>query len=188
MDAYSMQQGETILDVVTGKAPVIGGSHGREEAPGRNVATIAREAANYYQKDITETTVDVQGFGSVGANAARLLNEWGADVVAVSDVNGGVYDTTGLDTRSIPSHHEQPEGVMRHGAPNTMTNEEFLELDVDVLIPAAIGDVITEENAGAIRADIVKEGVNRPTTAVADEILEGNDHRSFRTSSRMPVG
>jgi len=172
MDAYSMQQGETIPGVVTGKPPVIGGSHGREEAPGRSVAIIAREAIDYYDKDIVQTDVAIQGFGSVGANAARLLDEWGANVVAVSDVNGGIYDTNGLDTHSIPSHHEQPEGVMQHEAPNTITNEELLELDVDVLIPAAIGDVITADNAGDVSADIVVEGANGPTTTAGDQRLE----------------
>lgn len=172
MDAYSMQQGETIPGVVTGKPPVIGGSHGREEAPGRSVAIIAREAINYYEKELSSTSIALQGFGSVGANAARLLDEWGANVVAVSDVNGGIYDTKGLDTHTIPSHHEQPEGVMRHEAPNTITNEELLELDVDVLIPAAIGDVITMDNAANIQADIVVEGANGPTTSAADDTLE----------------
>ena len=175
MDAYSMQQGETIPGVVTGKPPVIGGSHGREEAPGRSVAIIAREALDYYGKDIRESSIALQGYGSVGANAARLLDEWGANVVAVSDVNGGIYDTNGLDTHSIPSHHQQPEGVMRHEAPNTITNEELLELDVDVLIPAAVGDVITADNADEIRADIVVEGANGPTTSAADEILQTNE-------------
>ncbi|WP_135822433.1 glutamate dehydrogenase GdhB [Halostella litorea] len=175
MDAYSMQQGETTPGVVTGKPPVVGGSYGREEAPGRSVAIVAREAIDYYDKDIGETTVAVQGYGSVGANAARLLQDWGAKVVAVSDVNGGVYDTDGLDTHAIPSHDEQPEGVMGQDAPNTVTNEELLELDVDVLIPAAIGNVITMDNAGRIDADIVVEGANGPTTSGADRILDERD-------------
>ncbi|AUX09814.1 glutamate dehydrogenase (NAD(P)+) [Halalkaliarchaeum desulfuricum] len=172
MDAYSMQEGETSPGVVTGKPPVIGGSHGREEAPGRSVAIIARETIDYYDMDIRDTTVAVQGYGSVGANAARLLDDWGAKVVAVSDVNGGIYDTGGLDTRTIPSHEEEPEGVMRQDAPNTVTNEELLELDVDVLIPAAIGNVLTLENADRIQADIVVEGANGPTTSGADRVLE----------------
>ncbi|WP_227356944.1 glutamate dehydrogenase GdhB [Haladaptatus salinisoli] len=172
MDAYSMQEGETTPGVVTGKPPVIGGSHGREEAPGRSVAIIAREAIRHYDKDIEETTIAVQGFGSVGANAARLLDDWGATVVAVSDVNGAVYDTNGLDTHAIATHDEQPEAVMRHGAPNTLTNEELLELDVDVVIPAAVGNVLTEENANDVRADIIVEGANGPTTFAADAIFE----------------
>jgi len=172
MDAYSMQQGETIPGVVTGKPPVAGGSHGREEAPGRSVAIVTREAVDYYDRDIDDVDVAVQGFGSVGSNAAMLLDEWGANVVAVSDVNGGVLDTGGLDTHAIPSHGEEPEAVMRYDAPNTVTNEELLELDVDVVVPAAVGNVITEDNADDIQADIVVEGANGPTTSGADRVLE----------------
>ncbi len=172
MDAYSMQQGETIPGVVTGKPPVIGGSYGREEAPGRSTAIATREAVRYYDRDLSETTVAVQGFGSVGANAARLLEDWGATVVAVSDVNGAIYDPSGLETHSIPTHDEEPEAVLAHDAPETLSNEEVLELDVDVLIPAAVGNVITADNADAIQADIVVEGANGPTTFAADTILE----------------
>jgi glutamate dehydrogenase (NAD(P)+) len=172
MDAYSMQQGETIPGVVTGKPPVIGGSYGREEAPGRSTAIAAREAVDYYDKKLGNATVAVQGFGSVGANAARLLDEWGADVVAVSDVNGAIYDPDGLDIGSIPTHEEEPEAVLEQDAPESLSNEEILELDVDVLIPAAVGNVITADNADAIAADIVVEGANGPTTFAADTILE----------------
>ncbi|WP_293028340.1 glutamate dehydrogenase GdhB [Natronococcus sp.] len=172
MDAYSMQQGETIPGVVTGKPPVIGGSYGREEAPGRSTAIAAREAIDYYDMELEDTTIAVQGFGSVGANAARLLEEWGADVVAVSDVNGAIYDPDGLDIGAIPTHEEEPEAVMTQDAPETLSNEAILELDVDVLIPAAIGNVITADNADDIVADIVVEGANGPTTFAADTILQ----------------
>ncbi|ELZ00915.1 Glu/Leu/Phe/Val dehydrogenase [Natrialba chahannaoensis JCM 10990] len=175
MDAYSMQQGETIPGVVTGKPPVIGGSYGREEAPGRSTAIATREAVDYYDRDLENTTVAVQGFGSVGANAARLLDEWGATVVAVSDVNGAIYDPDGLDIDSIPTHEEEPEAVLEQDAPETLSNEEILELDVDVLIPAAVGNVITADNAGDIKADIIVEGANGPTTFAADSILEERD-------------
>ncbi len=171
MDAYSMQEGETIPGVVTGKPPVVGGSKGRDSAPGRSVAIIAREAIDYYEKEIRETSVAIQGYGSVGANAARLLDEWGANVVALSDVNGGIYDTNGLDTHSIPTHHEEPEAVMTHDAPETVSNDELLELDVDVLIPAAVGNVLTADNADAVQADLVVEGANGPTTSAASEIF-----------------
>ncbi|WP_226480331.1 glutamate dehydrogenase GdhB [Natrinema amylolyticum] len=172
MDAFSMQQGETIPGVVTGKPPVIGGSYGREEAPGRSTAIAAREAIQYDGREVSETTVAVQGFGSVGANAARLLEDWGATVVAVSDVNGAIYDPDGLDTHAIPTHEEEPEAVLEHQAPETLSNEAILELDVDVVIPAAVGNVITADNADAIDADIVVEGANGPTTFAADTILE----------------
>jgi len=175
MDAYSMQEGETIPGVVTGKPPIVGGSEGRDAAPGRSVAIITREAIDYYDKDIEETSVAVQGFGSVGSNAATLLDDWGANVVAVSDVNGGIYDPSGLDTNAIPSHDEEPEAVLTHDAPQTVTNDELLELDVDVVIPAAIGNVLTAENAGDVTADIVIEGANGPTTTAASEIFAERD-------------
>jgi glutamate dehydrogenase (NAD(P)+) len=172
MDAYSMQEGETVPGVVTGKPPVVGGSHGRDGAPGRSVAIVAREAAAHHGIDLSGATVAVQGFGSVGANAARLLDDWGADVVAVSDVNGAVYDPDGLDTAAVPTHEEEPEAVMTHEAPETLSNEAVLELDVDVLVPAAVGNVLTADNADRVRADVVVEGANGPTTAAADEILD----------------
>ncbi|MEF8784879.1 MAG: glutamate dehydrogenase GdhB [Haloarculaceae archaeon] len=171
MDAYSMQEGETIPGVVTGKPPVIGGSEGREAAPGRSVAIITREVVDYYSRDLTDTTVAIQGYGSVGANAARLLDDWGATVVAVSDVTGAIYDPAGLDPHSIPSHDEEPEAVMRQDVPETLTNDELLELEADVLIPAAIGNVLTEDNAGAVEADIIIEGANGPITSAADDIF-----------------
>ena len=171
MDAYSMQEGETVPGVVTGKPPVVGGSKGRDEAPGRSVAIITREAIDYYGMDITETTIAIQGYGSVGANAARLLDKWGANVVAVSDVNGGIYDPNGLDTHAVPSHHEEPEAVMGHDARDTVENAELLELDVDVLVPAALGNVLTAENAHDVRADLIVEGANGPITSAADQIF-----------------
>ena len=170
MDAYSMQAGETTPGVVTGKPPVVGGSYGREEAPGRSVAIVTRETCEYYGTPLDEATVAVQGFGSVGANAARLLDDWGTDVVAVSDVNGAVYDPDGLDIASIPTHDEEPGAVTRI-AEDVLPNEELLKLDVDVLIPAAVGNVITDANADDIQADLVVEGANGPTTTSADAIL-----------------
>ncbi|WP_129116893.1 glutamate dehydrogenase GdhB [Halegenticoccus tardaugens] len=172
MDAYSMQEGETIPGVVTGKPPVVGGSHGREESPGRSVGIVAREAIEYYGWDVTETTVAVQGFGSVGANAARFLDDLGATVVAVSDVDGAVFDLDGLDTRDLEGHDEQPGMVSGYDAPETLSNEELLLLDVDVLIPAAVGNVLTAANAGDVRARMVVEGANGPTTTGADAIFE----------------
>jgi len=174
MDAYSMQEGETIPGVVTGKPPVIGGSEGRQEAPGRSVALITQLVCEHYDSPIDETTVAVQGYGSVGANAARLLDEWGATVVAISDVNGAMYDPAGVETSSVPSHDEEPEAVTAY-ADTVISNDELLTLDVDVLVPAALGNVITEENATAIAADVVVEGANGPTTSTADSILAQRD-------------
>jgi glutamate dehydrogenase (NAD(P)+) len=170
MDAYSMQEGETTPGVVTGKPPVIGGSKGREEAPGQSVAIITQLACNYYDRHLEDTTVAVQGYGSVGANAARLLDDWGATIVAISDVNGAMYDPDGIDTAAVPSHDEEPEAVTAY-ANTVISNDELLTLDVDVLIPAALGNVITEANAETIAANFVVEGANGPTTSMADEIL-----------------
>jgi len=174
MDAFSMQNGEHTPGVVTGKPTAVGGCPGRDEAPGRSVAIATREAIRYYDYAIEDTTVAVQGFGSVGANAARLLDTWGANVVAVSDVTGAIHDPDGLDTHSIPSHVEEPEAVATHGE-TVIDNDELLELDVDVLVPAAIGNVITEENAPRIEADVIVEGANGPTTFGADAILQDRD-------------
>ncbi|MFC7203654.1 glutamate dehydrogenase GdhB [Haloferax namakaokahaiae] len=175
MDAYSMQEGETQAGVVTGKPPVVGGSEGRDTAPGRSVAIIAREAIDYLGWDIEDTTVAVQGFGSVGAPAARLLDDYGATIVAVSDVNGAIYDPEGLDTHDVPTHEEEPEAVMTYDVPEKLSNEELLELDVDVLIPAAIGNVLTAENAEDVQAKLIVEGANGPTTSAADAIFEERD-------------
>jgi glutamate dehydrogenase (NAD(P)+) len=174
MDAYSVLEGEATPGVVTGKPPVVGGSYGREEAPGRSVAIVTREAREYYDQPPSETTVAVQGFGSVGASAARLLEEWGATVVAVSDVTGAAHNPNGLDTRAIPSHDEEPEAVAAH-AERTIPNDELLTLDVDVVIPAALGNVVTTANAEEISANLVVEGANGPTTTAADAVLRERD-------------
>ncbi|RRJ29250.1 glutamate dehydrogenase GdhB [Halocatena pleomorpha] len=172
MDAYSMQEGETIPGVVTGKPPVIGGSYGREKAPGRSVAIITRQACEYYDRPLSETTVAVQGFGSVGGNAAVFLDEWGANVVALADIDGAVYDPEGLDPEAIQSHGDDPAAVTGVSGAQQLSNEELLTLDVDVLIPAAIGNVLTEANANDINASMIVEGANGPTTSTADVIFE----------------
>ncbi|WP_293032517.1 glutamate dehydrogenase GdhB [Natronococcus sp.] len=172
MDSYSMQAGETTPGVVTGKPPVIGGSEGREKAPGRSVGIVTREAIDYYDWELEETTVAVQGFGSVGANAARYLDERGATIVAVSDVDGAIYDPDGFDTNDVEDHDETPGMVSTYDAPEKLTNAELLELDVDVVIPAAVGNVLTVENARNVQADMIVEGANGPTTSAADQVFE----------------
>ncbi|MBS3760814.1 MAG: Glu/Leu/Phe/Val dehydrogenase, partial [Halodesulfurarchaeum sp.] len=126
---------------------------------------------DYYETPLESATIAVQGYGSVGANAARLLDDWGATVVAVSDVNGAAYDDTGLDPHEIPSHDEVPEAVTRD-AETVITNDDLLGLDVDVLIPAAISNVLTAETVEYVQADLIVEGANGPTSAPADELLE----------------
>jgi glutamate dehydrogenase (NAD(P)+) len=174
MDAYSMQEGETRPGVVTGKPPVVGGSYGRDEAPGRSVAIVARKALAHYDRPVDDTTVAVQGFGSVGANAARLLDEWGADIVAVSDVHGAIHDPAGLDVGTIPPHDEGPGAVTEQDG-DVIDNAALLELDVDLLAPCAVGNVITAENVDDVRADVVVEGANGPTTFEADTALAERD-------------
>lgn len=175
MDAYSMQQGEATPSVVTGKPPVIGGSYGREEAPGRSAAVITRKAIDYYDWNIAETTVAVQGFGSMSANAARLLDNWEASVVAVSDVDGAIHDPEGLDTRDIEEHDKRLGMVSSYDTPKPLSNAQLLELDVDVLIPAAVGNVLTADNVDSVRANLIVEGANGPTTFAADTVLEKRD-------------
>ncbi len=177
MDAYSMMTDESQPGVVTGKPRAIGGSPGRQAAPGRSAAVITREVLAYYDRSVEGTTVAVQGFGSVGGHAARLLNDWGATIVAVSDVHGAIYDPNGLPVADIPLHDEEPEAVKGYddAGVTRMSNDELLTLDVDVLIPAAVGNVITEFNADDVAADLVVEGANGPTTSTADLILAERD-------------
>jgi glutamate dehydrogenase (NAD(P)+) len=177
MDAYSMEHGQTEPGVVTGKPEAVGGSPGREAAPGRSVAIVTRETLEYYGRAVPDTTVAVQGFGSVGAHAARLLDAWGATVVATSDVNGAIHDPDGLPVQAIPSHEEEPEAVTTFEGETVarLSNEDLLALDVDVLIPAAVGNVLTETTADTVAADLVVEGANGPTTSAADRILAERD-------------
>lgn len=171
MDAYSMQSGETTSGVVTGKRPAIGGSYGRSEAPGRSVAITTREACKHYDQPLDETTVAVQGFGSVGATAARILDGWGATITAVSDVNGAIHDPDGLAISDIEEEEKLTDATTESGI-DEISNETLLELDVDVLVPAAIGNVITEENVDDVDAGLIVEGANGPTTFASDAILE----------------
>lgn len=175
MDAYSMGEKEMTPGVVTGKPPVVSGSLGRESAPGRSVALIAKQVSDYYNKDINDITVAVQGYGSVGGNAARLLDNWGATIVALSDEHGLVYDENGLDTSDIPIHTEKPEGIKNYEKATLQEDKNILYSDVDILIPAAIGNVITEDNADNINADIIVEGSNGPINMNAEPILDNKD-------------
>ncbi|WP_440010572.1 Glu/Leu/Phe/Val dehydrogenase dimerization domain-containing protein [Halomicrococcus sp. SG-WS-1] len=174
-DEYERVRGDHRPGVVTGKPPVVGGSVGRESAPGRSVVAVADEACEYHGIDLADATVAVQGFGSVGATAARLLDDRGADVVAVSDAGGGVHDPDGLDVHAVPAHAETPNAVTDCDAADggdRISNAALLELDVDVLVPAAVGDVLTADNAEDVQASLIVEGANGPTTAAADRVLE----------------
>jgi glutamate dehydrogenase (NAD(P)+) len=175
MDTVSMFESRTVLDIVTGKPVALGGSLGRREATGRGVMITTLELLKKMEKDPSKVTVAIQGFGNVGAVAANLLAGQGCKVVAVSDVTGGYYNPRGLDLVSMNKHCEKTryhllEGYKGDGI-GSITNEELLKLDVDVLIPAALENQITEKNAPEVRARFIAEGANGPTTPEADKIL-----------------
>jgi glutamate dehydrogenase (NAD(P)+) len=171
MDTYSMHRGYSVTGVVTGKPVSIGGSEGRQEATGRGVVYTLQEAAKTIDLDLNGARVVVQGFGNVGEAAARFIAELGAKVIGVSDSHGGVFNGDELDLSLIARHKQETGSVT--GAPRTrpVSNQELLELDCDILIPAALEGVITERNAPHIRARIVAEAANGPTNPQADDIL-----------------
>ena len=171
MDTYSMHRGYSVTGVVTGKPVSIGGSEGRLEATGRGVIYTVQEAAKAVDLDLRGARVAVQGFGNAGESAARFISELGAKVIAVSDSRGGIFNGDGLDLALVTRHKQETGSVI--GAPRTrpVSNEELLELDCDVLIPAALEGVITERNAARIQARIIAEAANGPTNPAADDIL-----------------
>jgi glutamate dehydrogenase (NAD(P)+) len=171
MDTYSMHVGHTETAVVTGKPIEMGGSLGRREATGRGVMIVTREAARHLGIDIAGARVAVQGFGNVGSVSADLLAGIGAKVVAVTDWKGGVYNPAGLDIVKLLAYAAQHKSVAGFGGGEPLTNEELWGLDVDVLIPAALENQITMENAPNIRAKILTEGANGPTTPEAHKHL-----------------
>lgn len=172
MDTYSMHRGHSLPAVVTGKPVEVGGSLGRLEATGRGVRVIAGEAANYLGMDLAGSTVAVQGFGNVGSVSAKLLQEAGARIVAVSDSRGGIYDPNGLNIAEVVQHKQETGSVAGFGAAEGVTNAELLELPVDILVPSAMEHQITEKNAPHIQARLIVEGANGPTTPEADVILK----------------
>jgi len=175
MDTYSVYEGYVVPDVVTGKPLSIGGTEGRVEATGRGVAITADHAFEYFQRDLTEATIAIQGFGNVGSVTARLLDQRGADIVAVSDVTGGTHNGDGLDIEALEAYLERTGGVAGFEGGQAIENDDLLRLDVDVLCPAALENVITADVAEELRADLVLEAANGPTTVAADEILRERD-------------
>ncbi|MHA1237876.1 MAG: Glu/Leu/Phe/Val family dehydrogenase [Candidatus Odinarchaeia archaeon] len=175
MDTYSMMKGYNCPEIITGKPIEIGGSEGRTEATSRGVMFCAREAAKkVLNKDLKGLKVAVQGYGNVGWNAAKLMYDAGCIIVAVSDSKGGIYNAEGIDPYKAMEQKEKTGSVA--GLPGTqeITNEEVLEVECDILVPAALENVITKSNAGNIKAKIIVEGANGPTTPEADEILYKN--------------
>jgi glutamate dehydrogenase (NAD(P)+) len=171
MDTYSMHVGHTETAVVTGKPIEMGGSAGRREATGRGVMIATRESAKHVGFDIKGATVGVQGFGNVGSVSAELLAEIGAKVVAVSDWKGGVYNPAGLDIPALIEYTGKNKTVAGFTAAEPLTNEQLFSLDLDVLIPAALENQITMANAAKIRAKVIVEGANGPTTPDAHQHL-----------------
>jgi glutamate dehydrogenase (NAD(P)+) len=174
MDTYSMHKGYSVPAVITGKPIGVGGTAGREYATGLGVTYVIRAMLKQrLGKDMDGSSVAIQGFGNVGSWTARTIHERGARVVAVSDVNGAIYDPNGrgFDPRQLKHYAEENGTVVGYPWAETITNEELLELDVDILIPAALEGQITRENAHRVRAKLIAEAANGPITPDADEIL-----------------
>ena len=171
MDTYSMHAGHTVPAVVTGKPLSIGGSEGRNEATARGAVYTIIEAAKHLGMDLEGARVVVQGFGNAGSFSAKLMHELGAVVVGLSDTQGGIHNARGLDPNKVDAHKRETGSVVGFPGSETVTNTQLLELDCDVLIPAAIENQIGEHNAPLIKAKVVAEAANGPTSPEADRIL-----------------
>ena len=175
MDTYSMNTGSTSTGVVTGKPIDLGGSLGRREATGRGVYTVGCEAAHHIGMEIKGARVAVQGFGNVGGVAGKLFAEAGARIVAVQDHSGTIYQEAGLDVPALLQHVLETGGVGGFAKAEVIVNDAFWDVDCDILIPAALEQQITADNAGRIKARMIIEGANGPTTPAADDILQSRD-------------
>jgi glutamate dehydrogenase (NAD(P)+) len=172
MDTYSMHKRHTVTAVVTGKPIAIGGSRGRKEATGRGVMISVKEALREVGMPLLGTKVAVQGFGNVGSVAAKLMQDEGLTIVAISDKTTGIYNPNGLNVDDALAWIQTNRFLEGYREGDPVTNEELLELECDVLAPCAMENVITRRNAGSIKARIIAEGANGPTTAPADAILD----------------
>ncbi len=173
MDTYSMHVGNTVTAVVTGKPLDLGGSRGRPEATGRGCMFVIREALKRLGMDPARARVVIQGFGNVGGMAAKLMSAAGFRIISVIEVEGAVYNPNGLDILALMKHRKETGSILHFAGGENIDSEEAKFLDCDVLIPAAKENVLTSANAGRIRAKIICEGANGPTTPVADEMLAG---------------
>lgn len=171
MDEYSQRYGYT-PGIVTGKPLALGGSPGREAATGRGVSIITREATRDFGIELKGARVAIQGFGNVGSWTARLLAEMGAIIVAVSDASGGLYASDGLPVEDLFTHAFERRTIEGFGTGESISNKDLLTMDCDILIPAALGGAITQQNAKEVRAKMVVEAANSPVTTIADIILE----------------
>jgi glutamate dehydrogenase (NAD(P)+) len=171
MDTYSMHAQKTVTDVVTGKPLIIGGSLGRFEATGRGVMITTLEALKKLNIQPKDSSVAVQGFGNVGSVSAELLKQQGCKVIAISDITGGYYNDKGIDVETAIDYARENRTLEGTKFGDKITNEELLELKCDVLVPAAKEDQIDKNNAPNIKAKLIVEGANGPTSADADDIL-----------------
>jgi glutamate dehydrogenase (NAD(P)+) len=171
MDTYSMHAGHTVPAVVTGKPLSIGGSEGRNEATARGAVYTIIEAAKHLGIDLESSRVVVQGFGNAGSFSAKLMAELGTVVVGLSDTQGGIYNPKGLDPNKVDAYKRETGSVVGFPGAEKVTNSELLELDCDILIPAAIENQIGEHNAPKIKARLIAEAANGPTSPEADRIL-----------------
>jgi glutamate dehydrogenase (NAD(P)+) len=172
MDTYSMHVRHTVTAVVTGKPVEMGGSLGRREATGRGCMIVTKEALKHLGMPVAGTTVAIQGFGNVGSVAAEMLQREGCTIVAIGDRTGAIHNAKGIDIADAIRYVKEKKTLEGYSKGDKITNDELLTLDVDVLLPAALENVITSKNASKIRAKIVCEGANGPTTAGADAILD----------------
>jgi glutamate dehydrogenase (NAD(P)+) len=174
LDTYSMMKGHQELGCVTGKPVLLGGSVGREEATGRGVMNILRKFLATQNKQIDGSRVVVQGFGNVGSHAARLIDERGGIVVAIADKTGGIFNEKGVDIAEAIAYYKENGSLDGFDGGDAISNEEVLASDCDILVPAAMENTVTEDIAPHIKARVVVEGANGPTTPKADEILREN--------------
>ena len=171
MDTYSMTQGKSVPGVVTGKPILVGGSAGRREATGRGIVYVLYQAAKKLGQPLRGKTVVVQGFGNVGSVAAQMLWNDGCTIAGVGDFKGAIWNEHGIDVRQLEAHVAENGSVAGFPGADPLSNAELLEQPCDVLVPAAVGSVIHEGNAERIKAHLVAEGANGPTTPEADSIL-----------------
>jgi len=174
MDTYSMHVGHTVTAVVTGKPVELGGSLGRREATGRGCMIVTKEALKHLGMPVKGTTVAIQGFGNVGSVAAQLLAREGCKIVAIGDRSVSLYNANGIDVDDAIAYAKKHRSLEGYDKAEPLSGADLLTLDVDVLLPAALENVITTKNAGDIKARIICEGANGPTTAAADSILDEN--------------
>jgi len=171
MDTYSQLKGYSVPESVTGKPIEIGGSEGRKCATANSVAFCTREAAKILNLKLKNSTIAIQGFGNVGYNAATVMHDSGCKIVSISDSSGGIFCPNGINPEKLRLHKLQTGSVQNFENCADITNEDLLASDCDILIPAALENQITEKNADSIKAKIVSEGANGPTTPKADKIL-----------------